>query len=230
MRRAEDAGTMDGKKPLVLVADDDSSMREVVSEHLQSVGYDVLVAEDGREALELTRKHRPDVVLLDVMMPETSGWEVCRTIREEPALAATSVLMLTGIGHTVNSMTSPLYDADAYMDKPFEFAELDAKLREAMQARAQKRSGANGVAGPSRPGPKKAAPKKAEPKKAAPKKKVAPKKKAKAAPKKKAAAPKKAAPKKKVKAAPKKKAAAPKKAKAAPKKKAKAAPKKKKRR
>ena len=180
---AEDAGTMDGKKPLVLVADDDSSMREVVSEHLQSVGYDVLVAEDGREALELTRKHRPDVVLLDVMMPETSGWEVCRTIREEPALAATSVLMLTGIGHTVNSMTSPLYDADAYMDKPFEFAELDAKLREAMQARAQKRGASNGVAGPSRPGPKKAAPKKAEPKKAAPKKKAATPKK-KAAPKK----------------------------------------------
>ena len=189
------------KKRLVLVADDDSSMREVVSEHLQSVGYDVLVAEDGEQALSLARRHRPDVVVLDVMMPQTSGWEVCRTIREEPGLASTGVLMLTGIGNVVNSMTSPLYDADAYMDKPFEFAELDAKLTEAINVRARKR-GANGVAGMAHPGPKKASPAKAAPKKAAPKKaapkKAAPKKAkalAKAAPKKTKAAPKKSAPK-----------------------------------
>ncbi len=181
------------KKRLVLVADDDSSMREVVSEHLQSVGYDVLVAEDGEQALSLARRHRPDVVVLDVMMPQTSGWEVCRTIREEPGLASTGVLMLTGIGNVVNSMTSPLYDADAYMDKPFEFAELDAKLTEAINVRARKR-GANGVAGMAHPGPKKATPKaKAAPKKKAAKAKAAPKKAAKAkGPAKAAAKPKKA--------------------------------------
>jgi DNA-binding response OmpR family regulator len=147
----------------------------------------------------------PDLVVLDVMMPGMSGWEVCRKIREDISLAHTGVVMLTGIGENLNQMTSPLYGADAYIDKPFDFGELDQKIREALAARASQRGGierpvVNGVSGPASAAPKKS---KAAPTKAAPKKVAA--KKAKPAAK---AAPKKTAAKKPAKKAAPKKAAA----------------------
>jgi len=232
--------------PLVLVADDEPSMLELVARHLRTMNdpkLEVIQASDGEEAWRLAREHLPDLVVLDVMMPGMSGWEVCRKIREDVALAHTGVVMLTGIGENLNQMTSPLYGADAYIDKPFEFDDFDGKIRETLEARVKQREGVvrpsiNGTSGAAKPAPAakggkskppaKAAPAKAAPKAAAPKA-AAPKANAKAAPAK--AAPKKAAPKKAApaKAAPKK--AAPKKAapkKAAPKKAApkKAAPKK----
>ena len=198
---------MSSSNPLVLVADDEPTMREMVTHHLRSFApkLDVIEAGDGEEALRLCREHLPDLVVLDVMMPEMSGWEVCKKIREDVRLAHTGVVMLTGIGERVNEMTSPLYGADAYIDKPFEFDALDDRVRETLASRAKQRgdiphTDVNGVIGLAKAAPRGKAAKKAAPKKAAPKK-AAPKK---AAPKK--AAPKKAAPKK---AAPKKKAAKP---------------------
>jgi len=199
---------------LVLVADDEPSMREMVADHLRQLDspkLDVIVAENGEQALSIARERLPDLVVLDVMMPEMSGWEVCKRIREDISLAHTAVLMLTGIGEKVNELTSPLYGADAHIDKPFEFDDLDVKVRETLAARSSQRgeiphtNGTSGAAEAAGPGPAKA--------KAKAKAKAAPKKKMKAAPKKKA----KAAPKKKAKAAPKKKVA--KKKKSAPKKK-----------
>ena len=201
--------------PLVLVADDEPQMLELVTRHLKTIEaprLEVIEASDGDQAWRLAREHLPDLVVLDVMMPGMSGWEVCRKIREDISLAHTGVVMLTGIGENLNQMTSPLYGADAYIDKPFDFGELDKKIREALAARASQREGVdrapvNGVSGPASAAPKtkskstkkktakkaKAAPKKAAPKKAA--RKPAPKKKAaakKSAPKKKAAAKKSA--------------------------------------
>lgn len=179
--------------PLVLVADDEPSMLELVARHLKTMDnprVEVIEASDGEAAWRLAREHLPDLVVLDVMMPGMSGWEVCRKIREDVALAHTGVVMLTGIGENLNQMTSPLYGADAYIDKPFEFEELDEKVKTALESRAAQREGIsrpimNGVGGAAKAakGPKgvkkaAAAPKKAE-------KKVA-----------KAAAPKKAAKKK----------------------------------
>jgi DNA-binding response OmpR family regulator len=96
--------------------------------------------------------------VLDVMMPGMSGWEVCRKIREDVALAHTGVVMLTGIGENLNQMTSPLYGADAYIDKPFDFEELDEKVKAALSARAAQRDAVqrpsrknvNGVSGPAK--------------------------------------------------------------------------------
>jgi len=219
--------------PLVLVADDEPSMLELVARHLRTMNapkLEVIQASDGEEAWRLAREHLPDLVVLDVMMPGMSGWEVCRKIREDVALAHTGVVMLTGIGENLNQMTSPLYGADAYIDKPFEFDDFDDKIRDTLKARTKQREGIvrppiNGTAGaakpmsadegravrPAKPAAKPAA-KKAEPKKAAPKtktvakpaaKKAAPKPVAKKAPAKKA--PAKKAPAKK---APAKKPAA----------------------
>src|SRR5580658_1426982 len=124
---------------LVLVADDEPSMLELVSNHLKqhtNPRLDVLEASDGEEAWRIARDRLPDLVVLDVMMPEMSGWEVCKRIREDISLAHTAVLMLTGIGEKVNELTSPLYGADAHIDKPFEFGDLDDKVRETLAARA----------------------------------------------------------------------------------------------
>ena len=95
--------------PLVLVADDEPSMLELVARHLRTMSdpkLEVIQASDGEEAWRLAREHLPDLVVLDVMMPGMSGWEVCRKIREDVALAHTGVVMLTGIGENLNQMTS----------------------------------------------------------------------------------------------------------------------------
>jgi DNA-binding response OmpR family regulator len=100
----------------------------------------------------------PDLVVLDVMMPGMSGWEVCRKIREDIALAHTGVVMLTGIGENLNQMTSPLYGADAYIDKPFEFEDFDDKVRDTLKSREGQRLGVvrpsiNGTAGAAKAAP-----------------------------------------------------------------------------
>ncbi len=145
--------------PLVLVADDEPSMLELVARHLRTMNdpkLEVIQASDGEEAWRLAREHLPDLVVLDVMMPGMSGWEVCRKIREDVGLAHTGVVMLTGIGENLNQMTSPLYGADAYIDKPFEFEDFDGKIRQTLKARTKQREGVvrppiNGTAGAAKP-------------------------------------------------------------------------------
>jgi CheY-like chemotaxis protein len=124
-------------KIVVLIADDEPSTVAMLSSHLRSKGYSVLEASDGDQAWELAHEHLPHLVILDVMMPGMSGWEVCRKIREAVSLAHTGVIMLTGIGESLNEMTSPLYGADAHVDKPFEFTVLDAKIKETLERRKQ---------------------------------------------------------------------------------------------
>ena len=120
---------------MVLVADDEPSMLALLSAYIRSKGYRVLEASDGDMAWQLAHQHLPNAVVLDVMMPGMSGWEVCKKIRESVSLAHTGVVMLTGIGESLNELTSPLYGADAYIDKPFEFAELEARIRETLERR-----------------------------------------------------------------------------------------------
>src|SRR3954463_238717 len=87
-------------KIVVLIADDEPSTVAMLSSHLRSGGYAVLEASDGDQAWELAHEHLPHLVILDVMMPGMSGWEVCRKIREAVSLAHTGVIMLTGIGES----------------------------------------------------------------------------------------------------------------------------------
>jgi DNA-binding response OmpR family regulator len=135
----------DSTKPVVLVADDEPSTLALVASHLRAQGYTVMEASDGDHAWELATEHLPNLVVLDVMMPGMSGWEVCRKIREAVSLAHTGVVMLTGIGESLNEMTSPPYGADAYVDKPFEFSELDRQVRGVL---ARRRGGTLGRPAP----------------------------------------------------------------------------------
>jgi DNA-binding response OmpR family regulator len=154
--------------PMVLVADDEPTMLELVTRHLRSIEpkLEVIEASDGDEAWRLARERLPDLVVLDVMMPGMSGWEVCRKIRQDAALAHTGVLMLTGIGESLNEATSPLFGADEYIDKPFDFERLDEKIKGVLARRAAQREAVprplttkrsaspqvgNGVGGPAKP-------------------------------------------------------------------------------
>lgn len=118
------------KRPTILVADDDIEILGLVTRQVRRMDVHVLEANDGEEALKIAKRERPDVMILDVMMPGMTGWEVCRAVREDPELEKTAVLMLTGIGERLNEMTSPLYGADAYLDKPFDHDDLDRTVRE----------------------------------------------------------------------------------------------------
>jgi DNA-binding response OmpR family regulator len=141
--------------PVVLVADDEPTMLELVARHLRSIEeprMEVIEASDGDEAWRLARERLPDLVVLDVMMPGMSGWEVCRKIRQEAALAHTGVLMLTGIGENLNEATSPLFGADEYIDKPFDFARLDQKIESVLRQRAAARDAVPRPLANTRPG------------------------------------------------------------------------------
>ena len=115
------------------VADDDVDILALVVGHLKKSASEIHQASDGDEALRLAKETKPDLVVLDVMMPGMSGWEVCRAIRENESLKDIGVLMLTGIGQRLNEMTSPLYGADAYLDKPFDLETPDGKIRELLE-------------------------------------------------------------------------------------------------
>lgn len=123
-------------RPLILIADDDRDLRNMIVEHLEDGPWELMTAADGQEALLLALEHQPDLVLLDVMMPRYSGWEVCREIRQRKDLQHTGVIILTAIGQTLNELTSPLYGADDHIDKPFLFEDLEERIRKVLAARA----------------------------------------------------------------------------------------------
>jgi DNA-binding response OmpR family regulator len=109
----------------ILIVDDDPEIVSMLSTRLTARGYKVSSAGDGHRALELAKRERPDVVLLDVMVPGKSGWEVARALKQDPVTEPIKIVMVTAIGHQVNEITSPIYGADAYVDKPFEFEKLE---------------------------------------------------------------------------------------------------------
>lgn len=155
------------KKPLIaVVAEDEPAMLNLVASHLRRLGFVVYDAGDGATAWHLVEKHLPDFVMLDVMMPEMSGWEVAKLVKADGALGGalerTPVLMLTGIGEKMNEMTSPLYKADGWLDKPFDFARLDEKIRELL-AKYGKELPAKATPAAPAPAAKKAAKKAAKP-------------------------------------------------------------------
>jgi len=127
---------MASKKPTILIADDDPQILTMLGIRLAKKGYTILEASDGLQTLKQAREHHPDLVLLDVMMPGKNGWEVAKEIRSDDDLKHIGIVMLTAIGEKVNELTSPLYGADAYVDKPFDFNDLEKKIKTILEERA----------------------------------------------------------------------------------------------
>ena len=126
---------MTAKKPVLLIADDDPEILTMLSLRLGKKGYTVLEAADGVQTLRQAREKQPDLVILDVMMPGKNGWEVARELRGDPQLRNIGIVMLTAIGEKVNELTSPIYGADDYIDKPFDFADLEARIKKVIDSR-----------------------------------------------------------------------------------------------
>jgi DNA-binding response OmpR family regulator len=110
----------------LLVVDDEPTLRETLAYNLEHDGYRVVTAADGREALERFRAERPDLVVLDLMLPELSGVEVCRIIRQESDVP---ILMLTAKDSEVDKVVGLEVGADDYVTKPFSLRELQARVR-----------------------------------------------------------------------------------------------------
>jgi DNA-binding response OmpR family regulator len=110
----------------ILVVDDERTLRETLAEGLEEEGFAVFQAADGREAVEAFRRHHPDLILLDLMLPELSGTEVCRIIRAESGVP---ILMLTAKSTEIDKVVGLELGADDYVTKPFSFRELLARVR-----------------------------------------------------------------------------------------------------
>jgi DNA-binding response OmpR family regulator len=118
----------------ILVADDEPNIVISLEYLMKREGYTVLVARDGQEALDAIARDKPDLVLLDVMMPKKSGFEVCQAVRASEELQATKILMLTAKGRDTDVAKGLALGADAYMTKPFSTRELAQKVAEMLAA------------------------------------------------------------------------------------------------
>ena len=114
----------------ILIADDEPNIVISLEYLLQREGYTVVVARDGQEALDTIVRERPALVLLDVMMPHKSGFEVCQAVRADESLQATKILMLTAKGRETDLAKGLALGANAYMTKPFSTRELVQKVAE----------------------------------------------------------------------------------------------------
>ncbi|WP_020677000.1 response regulator transcription factor [Geopsychrobacter electrodiphilus] len=113
-------------RPLILVAEDDHSLRQGLIDLLEAENYRVCAAPNGREALELYQRLKPDLLLLDVMMPELSGYDLCREVRRHDS--DTLIVMLTAKGEEIDKVVGLELGADDYVTKPFGLHELRARV------------------------------------------------------------------------------------------------------
>ena len=118
-----------GEEHTILIVDDEPLGRETLRALLQHEGHRLIFAGNGYEALELAQTWRPDLILLDVMMPEMDGFEVCRRIRRTPELAEVPIVMITALGDRASRIRGLSVGADDFVTKPFDRTELRARIR-----------------------------------------------------------------------------------------------------
>jgi len=119
----------------ILIADDEPNILISLEYLMKREGFEVHVARDGQEALSALQQLRPRLVLLDVMMPHKTGFEVCQALRADEVLKDTLVLMLTAKGRETDVAKGLAMGADAYMTKPFATKDLVQKVRELLESR-----------------------------------------------------------------------------------------------
>lgn len=119
----------------ILIVDDSENIRTVLQMNFEHLGYEVLCAPDGEEAMRLIEARRPDVVVLDVMMPRQNGFQVCRKIKSSPRWSSTPVIFLTAKGQREDRYWGKDCGADEYLTKPFSTAELERVIERLMDRR-----------------------------------------------------------------------------------------------
>lgn len=118
---------MESKK--ILIADDNENIREALTYLLEDEGYTLSLAKNGVETLQRVREVHPDILFLDIMMPEMNGYDVCRIIKNDPDIQKTYVIMLTAKGQAAEQERGKEVGADEYIVKPFSPMEILAKIK-----------------------------------------------------------------------------------------------------
>jgi len=126
--------SLDKQAATILVVDDNRDNVEILTAFLESRGYRVASAQDGKTALARLEEVNPDLVLLDVMMPGMDGWQVCRTIKKHPEFGDTRVVMVTAKGGFEDKFEGMRSGADDYVVKPVDLAELEKKVERNLAA------------------------------------------------------------------------------------------------
>ena len=121
----------------ILIVDDEANIRQLVKYNLEKESYQILEAEDGFQGLRLAKTEKPDLMLLDLMLPQMDGLEVCRSLKGNPATAALPIIMLTAKSEEIDKVIGLELGADDYMTKPFSPRELVARVK-AVLRRSQK--------------------------------------------------------------------------------------------
>jgi DNA-binding response OmpR family regulator len=121
------------RKFKVLIVDDEDDIIGLLTLHLKMKRYEVLAATDGVKGLDVANKERPDIILLDVMMPGIDGFEVCKRLKEKPATAEIPIIFLTARNQTDDRVKGLMSGADDYMVKPFDFDELELRIRRSLK-------------------------------------------------------------------------------------------------
>lgn len=117
----------------ILIVDDEPSIVVPIQFLMEQQGYSVLVAENGEDALDAIYKYKPDLILLDIMLPRIDGYEVCEIVRLNPEYRDTKIIFLTAKGREVEIAKGLSLGADAYITKPFSNTELVAKVKELLK-------------------------------------------------------------------------------------------------
>ena len=121
--------------PRILIADDNPSNADLLDAHLDGSGFDTKLVYNGEDALAAAREWKPDLILLDVMMPKLSGFEVCRRLRADPATSGVSVLMVTALDQATDVETAVDAGTDDFITKPINKTELLLRVRAMLDSR-----------------------------------------------------------------------------------------------
>ncbi|PIY83951.1 MAG: DNA-binding response regulator [Candidatus Omnitrophica bacterium CG_4_10_14_0_8_um_filter_43_18] len=124
------------QKQTILVVDDEKELAALVSLHMKMAGFEVLTAANGEKALELSREEKPDLIILDLMLPKIDGWEVCEQLRQDAVTKDIPVIMLTARTQIEDKLKGFEAGADDYVTKPFSPRELVARVKRVL-ARAE---------------------------------------------------------------------------------------------
>jgi DNA-binding response OmpR family regulator len=108
----------------VLIADDELRLRKVVSLHLKKSGFEVFEANNGQQAIDVAKESHPDVIVLDIMMPQKTGLEACRELKSLPEFKSTPIILLTALAESEDIKNGTEAGADSYLTKPFSPKEL----------------------------------------------------------------------------------------------------------
>lgn len=123
------------RKATILVVDDEAVIRSLERHVLEELGHDVIEAENAEQAIQQARQHKPDLILLDIMMPGLTGIQACNLLRQDPATAETRILVVSGLEPTRALEESIIAGADDFLTKPIDTTELAVRVRSMLRVR-----------------------------------------------------------------------------------------------